>query len=112
MGGALEASSTLDEGSCFGFTVELPTAPPEEQVRLSDHFTISIPPGALRQFWALLVDDTPTNLFLMETVCQSIGLPYRTARNTTNFLLLATTSLFPKIRSSFTWYPRCLFPTT
>jgi CheY-like chemotaxis protein len=69
------------EGSCFEFTIELPTARPEEQVRLSDQFTIVIPPGALRQFWALLVDDTPTNLFLMETVCQSIGLPYRTARN-------------------------------
>ncbi len=81
MGGKLEVRSTWGEGSCFEFTVRVPTARPEEQVRLSDHFTITIPPGALRQFWALLVDDTPTNLFLMETVCQSIGLPYRTARN-------------------------------
>jgi len=81
MGSKLEVRSTWGEGSCFEFTVHVPTARPEEQVRLSDHFIITIPPGALRQFWALLVDDTPTNLFLMETVCQSIGLPYRTARN-------------------------------
>jgi signal transduction histidine kinase/CheY-like chemotaxis protein/HPt (histidine-containing phosphotransfer) domain-containing protein len=81
MGGELTARSNEGEGSCFEFTIGLATARPEEQVRLSDHFTIMIPAGALRQFWALLVDDTPTNLFLMETVCQSIGLPYRTARN-------------------------------
>ena len=81
MGGTLEAHSRSGEGSCFEFAVCMPTARPEEQVRLSDHFTIRIPPGVLRKYWALLVDDTPTNLFLMETVCQSIGLPYRTARN-------------------------------
>ncbi len=81
MGGKLEVQSVWGEGSSFEFTLRMPKAPPEEQVRLSEHFTITIPPGALRQFWALLVDDTPTNLFLMETVCQSIGLPYLTARN-------------------------------
>jgi signal transduction histidine kinase/DNA-binding response OmpR family regulator len=81
MGGRLEVRSKVGEGSCFEFTISLPQAPEEEQVLVSDQFNIVIPPGALRQFWALLVDDTPTNLFLMETVCQSIGLPYRTARN-------------------------------
>jgi len=81
MGGTLEVQSTVGEGSCFEFTVQMATARAEEQVHLSDHFIIRIPPGALRKYWALLVDDTPTNLFLMETVCQSIGLPYRTARN-------------------------------
>ena len=81
MGGTLSVRSTVGEGSCFEFALRMPTARPEEQVRLSDHFLIRIPPGVLRKYWALLVDDTPTNLFLMETVCQSIGLPYRTARN-------------------------------
>jgi signal transduction histidine kinase/DNA-binding response OmpR family regulator len=81
MGGRLSAESRPGEGSTFHFTFVTRLARAEEQVQLSGHYRIILPPGALRKFWALLVDDTPTNLFLMETICQSIGLPYRTATN-------------------------------
>ena len=81
MGGRLSAESRPGEGSTFHFAFSTRLARAEEQVQLSGHYRIILPPGALRKFWALLVDDTPTNLFLMETICQSIGLPYRTATN-------------------------------
>jgi signal transduction histidine kinase/CheY-like chemotaxis protein len=81
MGGQLSADSRPGEGSTFRFTFVTRLARSEEQVQISGHYRIILPPGALRKFWALLVDDTPTNLFLMETICQSIGLPYRTATN-------------------------------
>jgi len=81
MGGRLTVESRPGEGSTFRFTLHTRSARPEEQVQVSGHYRITLPPGALRKFWALLVDDTPTNLFLMETICQSIGLPYRTATN-------------------------------
>ena len=81
MGGALRVESQEGVGSRFFFELETTVAPPEEQVQLSEHHTIRLPRRALKKFWALLVDDTPTNLFLMETICQSIGLPYATAVN-------------------------------
>jgi len=81
MGGQLRVESQPGEGSRFSFRIETTTARPEEQVQLSEHYTITLPRGALKRFWALLVDDTPTNLFLMETICQGIGLPYMTAVN-------------------------------
>lgn len=81
MGGTMTVQSRLGEGTRFEFRFETTTARPEEQIRLSEHYIVSIPPGSLKKYWALLVDDTPTNLFLMETICQSIGLPYRTATN-------------------------------
>ena len=81
MGGALRVESKEGVGSRFFFELETTVAPPEEQVLLSQHHTIRLPRKALKKFWALLVDDTPTNLFLMETICQGIGLPYVTAVN-------------------------------
>ncbi|NLF17743.1 MAG: response regulator [Lentisphaerae bacterium] len=81
MGSRLEVESRPGEGTTFRFVLHTRTARPEEQVHLSGHYRITLPTGALRSYWALLVDDTPTNLFLMETICQSIGLPYRTATN-------------------------------
>ncbi|MBP5639700.1 MAG: response regulator, partial [Victivallales bacterium] len=81
MGGKLEVHSKLNEGSVFFFTLNLEIASPEEQVRLPGPFTIKLPKAELKKHRALLVDDTPTNLFLLETVCQNAGLPYRTAQN-------------------------------
>ena len=81
MGGALRVESQPGKGSRFIFSLVTSNARPEEQVQLSEHHAVKFAPGALKRFWALLVDDTPTNLFLMETICQSIGLPYMTATN-------------------------------
>ncbi len=81
MGGRLDVHSKLNEGSVFFFTLVLDFATPEEQVRLPGPFTIKLPKAELKKHRALLVDDTPTNLFLLETVCQNAGLPYRTAQN-------------------------------
>ncbi|MBN2450159.1 MAG: response regulator, partial [Lentisphaeria bacterium] len=81
MGDELTVRSRPGEGSLFAFALKVRMARPEEQVQLSGHYRIVLPAGALRRYWALLVDDTPTNLFLMETICQGIGLPYRTACN-------------------------------
>ncbi len=81
MGGRLRVESQPGEGSKFSFSVVTMTAPPEEQVQLSQHYTVRLPREHLKKHWALLVDDTPTNLFLMETICQGIGLPYMTASN-------------------------------
>jgi signal transduction histidine kinase/CheY-like chemotaxis protein len=81
MGGKLEVWSRLGEGSRFYFMLTMCRARAEEQVRLPGSFKINLPRQELKKHWALLVDDTPTNLFLLETVCQSVGLPYRTANN-------------------------------
>jgi len=81
LGGKLELKSRPGEGSCFFFTLKLARAKAAEQVHISELYAITLPPAALKKRWALLVDDTPTNLFLLETICQSIGLPYRTAEN-------------------------------
>jgi len=81
MRGALRVESKEGVGSRFFFELETTVAPPAEQVQLSQHHTIRLPRKALKKFWALLVDDTPTNLFLLETICQGIGLPYMTAVN-------------------------------
>ncbi|MCK5801265.1 MAG: response regulator [Lentisphaeria bacterium] len=97
MGGRLNVASEVGKGTTFDFTIVVETAKPEEQVRLSDHYTITLSKGALRKFWALLVDDTPTNLFLMETICQSIGLPYRTATNGQEAVDMATKNHFDLI---------------
>ena len=97
MGGRLSAESRPGEGSTFHFTLVSRLARAEEQVQLSGHYRILLPAGALRKFWALLVDDTPTNLFLMETICQSIGLPYRTASNGKEAVELAQTQRFDLI---------------
>jgi signal transduction histidine kinase/CheY-like chemotaxis protein/HPt (histidine-containing phosphotransfer) domain-containing protein len=97
MGGRLSAESRPGEGSTFHFTFVSRFARSEEQVQLSGHYRIILPPGALRKFWALLVDDTPTNLFLMETICQSIGLPYRTATNGKEAVELAQEQKFDLI---------------
>jgi signal transduction histidine kinase/DNA-binding response OmpR family regulator len=94
MGGEISVQSAPHEGTAFTFTIPTSTARPEEQVQLSGHYRITLPPGALKKFWALLVDDTPTNLFLMETICQSIGLPYRTATNGLEAVEIARTQRF------------------
>lgn len=81
MGGQLNLHSRPGEGSCFSFTLRVLSAKPEEQVRISELYRVILPRTELKKYWALLVDDTPTNLFLLETICQSVGLPYRTAEN-------------------------------
>ena len=81
MGDKLCVDSRAGKGSRFHFTLLTTTAPPEEQVRFARNYVVKVKPGAFKKFWALLVDDNPTNLFLMETICQGIGLPYRTATN-------------------------------
>jgi len=81
MGGELKLKSKPDEGSCFSFVLHTVPARPEEEVHLSGMYRIILPTTELKKHWALLVDDTPTNLFLLETICQSVGLPYRTAEN-------------------------------
>ena len=81
LGGELVVSSRPGEGSTFSFAFTAPRAKQEEQLHLSGNFQITLPTAELRKKYALLVDDTPTNLFLLETICQSIGLPYRTAQN-------------------------------
>lgn len=81
LGSKLSLQSRPGEGSCFFFTLQLMPAKPEEQVRISELYRITLPRTELKKHWALLVDDTPTNLFLLETICQSVGLPYRTAVN-------------------------------
>jgi CheY-like chemotaxis protein len=97
MGGRLTAESRPGEGSTFRFAFVTRPAPAGEQVQLSGHYRITLPGGSLRKFWALLVDDTPTNLFLMETICQSIGLPYRTATNGREAVELAQEQRFDLI---------------
>ncbi|MFA6931515.1 MAG: response regulator, partial [Lentisphaeria bacterium] len=81
MGGQLNLRSRPGEGSCFSFSLRVLSAKPEEQVRISELYRVILPRTELKKYWALLVDDTPTNLFLLETICQSVGLPYRTAEN-------------------------------
>lgn len=81
LGGTLTVKSRPGEGSSFSFTVTCAVAKPEEQVRLSGHFRVILPRQELKKHLALLVDDTATNLFLLETICQSAGLPYLTAQN-------------------------------
>ncbi len=81
MGGKLTMTSRVGEGTRFAFAIKTVKAKPEEQVRLSGHFRVNLPRQELKKYLALLVDDTPTNLFLLETICQGAGLPYRTAQN-------------------------------
>ncbi len=82
LGGKLNVSSRPGEGSCFSFTISVPKARQGEQHHLSGvEMQITLPASELKKKFALLVDDTPTNLFLLETICQGAGLPYRTAQN-------------------------------
>ena len=81
LGGRLQVKSSPGEGSCFYFTLQCAASKPEEQVHLSDLYHVKLPRTELKKHWALLVDDTLTNLFLLETICQSVGLPYSTAEN-------------------------------
>ena len=81
LGGSLQLHSRPGEGSTFSFAITCDAAKPEEQVRFSDLYHVRLPRAEVKKHWALLVDDTPTNLFLLETICQSVGLPYRTAEN-------------------------------
>ena len=81
LGGRLQVKSSPGEGSCFYFTLQCAASKPEEQVHLSDLYHVKLPRTELKKHWALLVDDTLTNLFLLETICQSVGLPYRTSEN-------------------------------
>ncbi len=81
LGGTLQVKSNPGEGSCFLFTLCCQPSKPEEQVHLSDLYHVKLPRAELKKHWVLLVDDTLTNLFLLETICQSVGLPYRTAEN-------------------------------
>ena len=94
LGGELQVKSNPGEGSCFHFTLRCPPSKPEEQVHLSDLYHVKLPRTELKKHWALLVDDTLTNLFLLETICQSVGLPYRTAENGREALELATRQHF------------------
>ena len=81
MGGVMQMQSRPGEGSSFSFSLRVRIARPEEQVYMSELYKVVLPRAELKKYWALLVDDTPTNLFLLETICQSVGLPYRTAEN-------------------------------
>ena len=81
MGGQMQLQSRPGEGSSFSFSLSVLAAKPEEQVYLSELYKVILPRTELKKYWALLVDDTPNNLFLLETICQSVGLPYRTAQN-------------------------------
>ena len=81
LGGKLQLKSRPGEGSCFSFTLYCTASKAEEQVHLSDLYHVRLPRAELKKHKALLVDDTLTNLFLLETICQSVGLPYRTAEN-------------------------------
>ncbi len=97
MGGRLSVESRPGAGTTFRFAFASRAAPATEQVQVSGHHRITLPPGALGKYWALLVDDTPTTLFLMETICQSIGLPYRTAANGKEAVELARQQRFDLI---------------
>ena len=81
LGGKLQLQSRPGEGSTFSFSFTCDRAKPEEQVYFSDLYHVRLPRAELKKHWALLVDDTPTNLFLLETICQGTGLPYMTAQN-------------------------------
>lgn len=81
LGGTLQVTSNPGEGSAFFFSLNCTASKPEEQVHLSDLYHVKLPRAELKKHWVLLVDDTLTNLFLLETICQSVGLPYRTAEN-------------------------------
>ena len=81
LGGKLAVASKRMEGSEFKFSFTAPMAKPEEQLRLTGNFQVTLPASELKKKFALLVDDTPTNLFLLETICQAAGLPYITAQN-------------------------------
>ncbi len=81
LGGKLSLESRPGLGSRFSFSIPATEARQEEQVRLSSPFRVLLPRQELKKHNALLVDDTPTNLFLLETICQGTGLPYMTAQN-------------------------------
>ena len=81
LGGKLTVTSKRMEGSEFKFSFTAPMAKHEEQLRLTGNFQVTLPANELKKKFALLVDDTPTNLFLLETICQGTGLPYTTAQN-------------------------------
>ncbi|MBO4513231.1 MAG: response regulator [Victivallales bacterium] len=82
LGGRLNASSRPGEGSTFSFAIKVAKARPGEQRHLAgEELQVTLPADELKKKFALLVDDTPTNLFLLETICQGAGLPYRTAQN-------------------------------
>ena len=81
LGGKLTVTSKRMEGSEFKFSFTAPVAKHEEQLRLTGNFQVTLPAAELKKKFALLVDDTPTNLFLLETICQGTGLPYMTAQN-------------------------------
>jgi CheY-like chemotaxis protein len=82
LGGRLNASSRPGEGSVFSFAIKVAKARPGEQRHLAgEELQVTLPVEELKKKFALLVDDTATNLFLLETICQGAGLPYRTAYN-------------------------------
>ena len=82
LGGRLNVSSRPGEGSHFSFTIKVAKARPGEQRHLAgEELQVTLPSEELKKKFALLVDDTATNLFLLETICQGAGLPYRTAHN-------------------------------
>ena len=78
MGGELRVETTLGEGTCFSFAVELPAAIAARDEGRADPPVVGVAPGQ-RDFRILVVDNAPDNRRLLASLLASVGLSVREA---------------------------------
>ena len=82
MGGALELSSTLGEGSLFRVRMPLVEASPHQiRARPTSRRIVGLAPGQRADLRLLSVEDNTDNRGLLRAVLQNVGLDVREARN-------------------------------
>ncbi|MGK7887936.1 MAG: ATP-binding protein [Leptolyngbyaceae cyanobacterium] len=81
MGGSLEASSTLDQGSVFSFTIDCTTVDAKQVIAKTTPQSVKGLVSGQPEYRILVADDQPINRDLVRQIMEPVGFTVKAAKN-------------------------------